>query len=92
MRSTRRRTHRSDANATALAKTARKLGVLVCIIGRPVDWAVFHCRRGWQMVEVKTESGKYTDDQVEFLTECIQYRAPVLTWRNEQNIIDWVNA
>ena len=91
MRSTRRRVHRADANATALVELARKLGILVYPIGRPVDLLVFVGGK-WYPCEVKALKGKYTEWQAEFFTETLDKRAPILTWRTEADVISAANC
>jgi hypothetical protein len=90
MRVTRRAVHRSDANSAALVKVARKLGMLVYHIGRPVDLLVF--RGVWYPVETKGERGVYTEDQRQFLGECVNRCAPMLTWRTTQDVIDFAEG
>lgn len=89
---TRRLVHRSDANASPLLKFARKLGLLVSVIETPVDWLVWDGCSQWQIVEIKSHRGTYTDAQKTFLANCAGRGAPVLTWRCEQDILDYVNV
>ena len=91
MRSTRRAVHRSDANASPMLTLARKLGLLVEVIGRPVDWLMWD-GTGWFPVEIKAQRGTYTKDQKAFLGDCAARNAPVLTWRSEQQIIEYCNT
>jgi hypothetical protein len=91
MRSTRRAVHRSDANASPMLTLARKLGLTVEVIGRPVDWLVWD-GFSWNVVEIKSNRGTYTDDQKTFLCNCAARNAPVLTWRSEQQIIEYCNT
>lgn len=88
---TRRLVHRSDANASPLLKFARKLGLLVEVIERPTDWLVFDGTI-WFPAELKVSRGTYTDAQKTFLANCAGRGAPVLTWRCEQDILDYVNV
>lgn len=91
MRSTRRLVHRSDTNASPMLKLARKLGLLVEVIERPTDWLMFD-GSVWTPVECKSNRGTYTEDQKKFLSNCAARNAPVLTWRCEQDILDYVNV
>ena len=87
----RRRVHRADGNSADLVKAARKLGMLVKLIGRPTD--AFVCIDGvWFPTEFKSAHGTYTPEQLEFQTECAQHNAPMLTWRTAQDIIDCANG
>lgn len=87
MRHTRRKTHRSDANSSALVKAARKLGMRVELIGRPVD-AIVGVDGKWLMCEFKSGDGGYTPDQIEFKAQCAAQNLPVLTWRTIQDVAD----
>lgn len=69
---------RTDANQTEIIKALKDCGVKVEIIGLPVDlltWSRFFCphckeeiKEGRVMpVEVKTEDGTFTKQQVEFM-------------------------
>jgi hypothetical protein len=82
-----RRTHRSDANSTALVAAARKLGMLVTLTGRPTD--AFVCVGGmWFPTEFKAKNGKYTPAQLNFMADCVNHNAPMLTWRTLQDVAD----
>ena len=87
----RRLVHRTDLNASPMLDTARRLGLLVAVIERPVDWLVWDGTR-WFPVEVKADRGKYTDAQKTFLVNCNARNAPVLTWRSEQQVMDYCNV
>jgi hypothetical protein len=86
-RRTNRRTHRADANSAELVKAARKLGMIVHLIGKPVD-ALVAVGGLWFPVELKNGKGKYTEAQVEFQTQCAEHHAPMLTWRTLQDVAD----
>jgi len=87
----RRRVHRSDLNAGPLLALARKLGFIVQVIGKLVDWLLWE-GSNWQCVEIKSTGGKYTPNQKAFLALCASRNAPVLTWYCEQQIIDYANT
>lgn len=82
-----RRAAKSDSNRAALVAAARKLGMLVRDIGRPVDLLV-SVGGLWFPVEIKAPRGRYTADQLEFQTECAEHHAPMLTWRTLQDVAD----
>lgn len=59
-------THRNDLNAPELERAAKKLGLTVVKIGRPVDWLVL----GFGLAvgcEVKRPKQKLRPDQIAFL-------------------------
>lgn len=92
MRSTRRRTHRSDANSAAIVQAARKLGITVVHIGRPVDLLVGIGDRWWP-VELKSSlTAAYTKDQDEFRALCEDKRLPMLTWRSIADLLTQLGA
>ena len=91
MKRTNRRTHRSDANSAELVKAARKLGMIVHLIGKPVD-ALVAVGGLWFPVELKNRKGKYTAAQVEFQTQCAEHHATMLTWRTVKDVVDCANG
>ena len=57
---------RTDGNQVEIIKALRRCGVSVEVIGKPVD--LLCCVRGQTcLVEVKSDSGRLTKDQVEFI-------------------------
>lgn len=88
---TRRLVHPSDTNASPMLKLARKLGLLVEVIERPVDWLLWD-GTNWNIVEIKSSRGTYTKDQKAFLGNCVARNAPVLTWRSEHDIVEYCNT
>ena len=57
---------KSDGNQVEIIRALRRCGVSVEVIGKPVD--LLCCVRGvLHLVECKTESGRLTKDQVEFI-------------------------
>lgn len=87
----RRLVHRSDANSAALVKAARKLGMLVYYIGRPVD-CFGYVQGRWTPIEVKSAKGTYTEDQKDFIAECVNRNAPLLTWRTLADVVACANG
>lgn len=78
---------RRDENEEALVKTARQLGWWMLMLTTPCDWLGWHPKRGWQPVEIKSEKGQYTKDQQTFIASAAFYGAPVITWRNIDDVI-----
>lgn len=81
---------RRDANEPALAHLAERLGCWL-IKAPPLDWWLFH-RGQWTPLEIKTRKGKYTKAQKEFLAECERRGAPVITWRSEEDVLQYANT
>lgn len=61
-----RRLHRSDHTQEAIVDALRRLGVEVECIGRPVDLLCGH-KGVWFVLECKSDGGRFTKDQAEFL-------------------------
>ena len=61
-----RRAAKVDANQAEIVDGLRRCGISVEFIGKPVDLLVC-CRGETSLLEVKTEDGRLTKDQVEFL-------------------------
>ena len=82
-----RRAAKSDGNRATIVEAARKCGMLVKDIRKPVDLLVF-INPHWWPVEIKNPDGKnrYTKDQVDFLATALHYNAPVLTWRTTADV------
>ncbi len=78
---------RRDANEGPLVRLARSLGALLVQAG-PLDWWMWW-RGRWVPVEIKNREGRnrYTDIQVEFLAAAGERGAPVLTWRDESDVL-----
>lgn len=89
---TRRLIHRSDANASPMLTLARQLGLLIAVIERPVDWLVWDGFSHWQIAEIKSHRGTYTEAQKTFLAQAAARNAPVLTWRSESDIVEYCNV
>ena len=66
------------------------MGIVVVVIWEPVDLLVGH-RGEWIPVEVKVPRGTYTKQQRDFRADCQYFGLPVLTWRSEADVIDFVN-
>ena len=62
-----RRAARVDANQAEVVEALRSCGVAVEIIGFPVDLLCCDQRGVVHLVEIKTEEGKLTKQQVEFI-------------------------
>jgi hypothetical protein len=74
-----------DANEPELVKLARRLGAELRKLP-PLDWWVGH-RGRWVPVEIKTDEGEYTEQQVEFIGMCVERGLPVWTWRTESDVM-----
>lgn len=74
--------HQTDANAHGLYDAARKMGMSVEVINRPVDALV-----GFQgltiAVEVKTEKGKLRRGQVQFFERFV---GAATVWRTLEDV------
>jgi len=74
--------HRSDGNATELYDAARKMGMGVEIIHRPVDAIVG--KFGFTVaVEVKTPTGKLEPEQSDFLRD---WPGAACVWRTFEDV------
>lgn len=62
-----RRAARVDRNQSEIVAALRRCGVAVEVIGQPVDLLI-HSRFGTALMECKTEDGRLTKDQVEFVS------------------------
>lgn len=75
--------HQTDQNAPALYEAARKMGMSVEVINRPVDALV-----GYQglsiAVEVKTEKGKLRRGQVQFFE---RFTGAATVWRTVADVV-----
>ena len=81
---------RSDANEPELVGVARQLGAQLEQVG-PLDWWM-GWRGTWRPVEIKTEKGKYTDEQILFMARCKEHGNPHLTWRTVDDVLASLNA
>ena len=82
---------RRDLNQNELWVLAEQLGVWLTWIGKPVDCIA--CFRGkLTFVEIKGLKGKYAPSQEEFLSECQANNAPLVTWRTQQDVLDFVGV
>lgn len=81
---------RRDGNEGPLIAAARQIGAQMEQKG-PLDW---WCgwRGAWFPVEIKTATGKYTDEQILFLARCKEHGTPVHTWRNLIDVLNSLNA
>ncbi len=79
-----------DANEPGLIKFARQIGAEAVRVG-PLDWWIGF-RGRWTPTEIKTEKGKYTDAQIEFLAKCRERQLPVWTWRTEMDVCQSLGA
>ena len=77
---------RQDTEAARLVRLARKLGAVVHYIASPVDLLVGF-RGKWLPVEIKGKSGRYTEVQREFMAQAQAAALPVLTWRDESDVL-----
>ena len=76
---------RRDSNENELVKAARKMGALI-VYAPPLDaWVGW--RGKWIPVEIKSEKGKYTDSQVDFLARCSFKGLPAFTWRDLNDVL-----
>lgn len=75
-------THRSDANAEDLYAAARKLGMSIEVIQRPVD-AIGGAYGFTVAIEVKTKKGALEPDQVRFFDE---FRGAKVIWRTLEDV------
>lgn len=57
---------RRDANEPEIVKALEKIGCSVCRLDKPLDLLVGYRGRNW-LIEVKTDVGKLTPDQEDFL-------------------------
>ena len=62
-----RRAAKVDANQAEVVEALRKVGVQVEIIGFPVDLLCCDQRGRLSLIEIKTEDGRLTKQQVEFI-------------------------
>lgn len=81
---------RRDANEPELVKIARQLGAQLEQFG-PLDWWM-GWRGKWVPVEIKTDKGKYTDEQILFFARCKEHGNPVHTWREADDVFASMNA
>jgi hypothetical protein len=77
---------KQDANAASLVKLARQLGMIVEYTDRPLDFLVWTGAH-WYPVECKTQEGKYTKAQTDFMNECEAIEAPTVTWWDETDVV-----
>lgn len=75
---------RVDKNQAGIVSDLRQLGIFVEVIGLPVDLLCYWKHTGWHLVEVKTEDGKLTKYQVEFIARST---GPVHIIRNTNEAI-----
>ena len=77
---------RTDGNHDAICKALRAIGVSVEYLKLPLDLLVHHRGRTFLM-EIKTEEGRLTKDQVEFIA---RWPGEIHIVRNEQEAIEAV--
>lgn len=81
------RASRTDANQRRIVQALRKAGAAVTplhMVGRGVADLLCSFRGHWLMIEVKTDSGTLTKDQIAWQAS---QRAPVRIVRNEEEAV-----
>lgn len=63
-----RRAAKQDASQWPIVEALRKIGARVYFMGKPVDLLVAW-RGQWHVLEVKSEGGRLTQAQVQFIAE-----------------------
>lgn len=89
---------RRDVNENELVALAERMGVLWVQTGPLDGWALW--RERWYPVEIKRPDGPrggrshrhYTPTQHLFIAKCLARGAPVLTWRNADDVLTSLNA
>jgi hypothetical protein len=81
---------RRDANEPELVGVARQLGAQLEQVG-PLDWWL-GWKGNWKPVEIKTDKGKYTEEQILFMARCKEHGNPHLTWRTVDDVLASLNA
>lgn len=81
-----RRAARRDANELDLVKIARQLHWLLWKLDEPCDWLGLH-RGRFHAVEIKTEDGELTGNQVIFHRDVSNAGGKVLVWRTLDDIL-----
>lgn len=77
---------RTDANHTAICKALRSVGVSVEYLKLPMDLLI--CHKGeTALMEIKTDGGRLTKDQVEFIA---RWPGKIHVVRNEREAIEAV--
>lgn len=85
-----RRAAKRDANEAAISEALIACGCSVVKLSAPgcPDLLVWHVRKGWQLIEVKSKTGKLTPAQVDW-REAWDGPAP-LVMRTVDEALDWV--
>lgn len=81
-----RRAAKTDANQQAVIERLREIGAKVRYIKEPVDLLVGYRNRTIPL-EVKTEEGRLTKQQVEFIAE---WPAPVIVARDPEEAVNLI--
>lgn len=79
-----RRAAKVDANQAEVVEALRKCGIQVEIIGFPVDLLCADQKGVMHLVEIKTEDGRLTRQQVEFIA---RWPSPVHIVRGPQEAL-----
>jgi|HubBroStandDraft_6_1064221.scaffolds.fasta_scaffold506638_2 hypothetical protein len=83
---------RRDANDNEIARAAEKLGWFLIQSKEPCDyWGCLKCRCLWAPVEIKTTTGRLTDNQRSFKAQCELFGMPYLVWRSIDDVITSTN-
>jgi hypothetical protein len=82
---------RRDANEPALVQVARACGAYLYQTDDPGDWLCGY-RGRWVVVEIKTENGSPTPNQIRFSREARERRLPYWTWRTEDDVLHDLGA
>ena len=83
--------HRTDTNHAEISSTFEKLGCSVFsahAVGAGFPDLVVGCNGHTLLVEIKTESGKLTDDQIKFIQS---WNSTVYVVRNNDDVVSLVN-
>lgn len=75
-----------DANEPELVKVAEQIGAYMYRTDEPGDW-LCGFRGRWVIVEIKTEDGSPTPNQIQFSREARERRLPYWTWRNADDVM-----